>query len=265
MALQTWAATSQLPRGGWHWSPRMNTPLIKANEAFFASASYAEEKQWQLEPPSHPTPRVHSCAPGMFRVSGDERDKKIHLDSCVSHDELNRLWPFQCFVMGEKRQDICAIKQLRVDTNGAPAINLPYNKQKAYAFLFILSYIFQYLCRFAHWDHKENTNYHQSEVSENWLHCTLYKSIEEWIQMHLYFKTSHPCLSDSEILCNFNPDKSRKCIYKEHNNRPKIKPCRTPLWMCNKPEVEPSNWISQQVNTWWGWYLWHETLRPSRI
>lgn len=48
---------SQLPHGGWQWSPRMNTSLIKANEAFFASSACAEKNNGAPPPPrgSHST------------------------------------------------------------------------------------------------------------------------------------------------------------------------------------------------------------------
>lgn len=46
--------TSQLPHGGWQWSPRMNTSLIKANEAFFASSACAEKNN------APPSLRVHT-------------------------------------------------------------------------------------------------------------------------------------------------------------------------------------------------------------
>lgn len=54
------SATSQLPRGGWQWSPRMNTSLIKANEAFFASSACVEKNNGGRNPPPRPPLRFHT-------------------------------------------------------------------------------------------------------------------------------------------------------------------------------------------------------------
>lgn len=47
----------------------MNTSLIKANEAFFASSACAEENNGS-------PPRVHTSTPGMSRMSGDRKEKE---------------------------------------------------------------------------------------------------------------------------------------------------------------------------------------------
>lgn len=49
----------------------MNTSLIKANEAFFASSACAEENNGRTPAP----PRVHTSTPGMSRMSEDRKEK----------------------------------------------------------------------------------------------------------------------------------------------------------------------------------------------
>lgn len=99
MAPQTWAATSQLPHGGWHWSPRMNTSLIKANEAFLRFRCLCRGKQRQRPWSAH----LHTCKGLEWAAMGvREKKRKFHLVSRISHKKLNRLWPFSCFVMGRE-------------------------------------------------------------------------------------------------------------------------------------------------------------------
>lgn len=91
MAPQKWAATSQLPHGGWQWSPRMNTSLIKANEAFFASSACAEKNNGAAPPPgSHST---HLECRERVEMAKKKGCKKIHLVSFTSHKKLNRRRP----------------------------------------------------------------------------------------------------------------------------------------------------------------------------
>lgn len=134
MVSQTWAASSQLPHGGWHWSPGMNTSLIKANEAFLRFCCWCRGKQWGAPPPTHP--QAHSWTPGRYRVNPDtsEKDtekgrKTIYLASCISHRQTVT---FHCFVMERKRQEPRAIKQLWACANSGLAINLSINKQGAF-------------------------------------------------------------------------------------------------------------------------------------
>lgn len=86
MAPQKWAATSQLPHGGWQWSPRMNTSLIKANEAFFASSACAEKNNDAPPPPPPSSLRVHTLH--TWNVESEWRWQRKR----VANKKKNSIW-----------------------------------------------------------------------------------------------------------------------------------------------------------------------------